>query len=187
MNGNGARHRKKSLPTPSRNALFRSRAHFWSILGSNLGPRTASLGRLSADFRDFFVIFGPPAGSQVVFLCSRVLGEGAGPDSGCPGEPPGRNLKRFSIIFCVVLRHDSGPSFVQSLDQTVIRHRCLTPTCLVRSSYLWCWQAPRGGVMKMMHFLRSTAYCLAHTACHTVSSQYVGIRLHHQDWIGCSP
>ena len=101
VNGNGARHRKKSLPTPSRNALFRSRAHFWSILGSNLGPRTASLGRLSADFRDFFVIFGPPAGSQVVFLCSRVLGEGAGPDSGSPGDPPGRNLKTiFNDSLC---------------------------------------------------------------------------------------
>ena len=93
MNGNGARHRKKSLPTPSPNARFRSRARFWSILGSHLGRRTASLGRLSADFRDFFVIFWAPVGSHVVFLCSRVLGEGAGPDSGCPGDPPGRNLK----------------------------------------------------------------------------------------------
>ena len=124
MNGNGARHRKKSLPTPSRNALFRSRAHFWSILGSNLGPRTASLGRLSADFRDFFVIFGPPAGSQVVFLCSRVLGEGAGPDSGCP---LGGICRRFSRILCVALRPDAGPSFAQSLDQRMICHRCLHP------------------------------------------------------------
>ena len=42
---------------------------------------------------DFFVIFRAPVGSHVVFVCSRVLGEGAGPDSGCPGDPPGRNFK----------------------------------------------------------------------------------------------
>ena len=58
-----------------------------------MGRRTASLGRLSGDFRDFFVIFWAPVGSHVVFLCSRVLREGAGPDSGCPGDPPGKNLK----------------------------------------------------------------------------------------------
>ena len=92
MNGNGARHRKKSLPTPSRNALFRSRAHFWSILGSHLCRRMASLGRLSADFRDFFVICWAPVGSNVVFLCSRVLGECTGIDLGRPGDPPGRNF-----------------------------------------------------------------------------------------------
>ena len=51
------------------------------------------MGRLSGDFRDFFVIFWAPVGSHVVFLGSRVLREGAGPDSGCPGDPPGKNLK----------------------------------------------------------------------------------------------
>ena len=51
------------------------------------------MGRLLADFRDFFVICGAPVGSHVVFLCSRVLGEGAEPDSGCPGDLFGRNLQ----------------------------------------------------------------------------------------------
>ena len=67
-----------------------------------MGRRTASLGRLSGDFRDFFVIFGASVGSHVVFLCSRVLREGAGPDSGCPGDPSGKNLK---TIFNDSLRH----------------------------------------------------------------------------------
>ena len=113
---------------------------------------------------------------------------------GCSGRVPvlilgvlgtllGRILRRFSTILCVVLRPDSGPSFAQSLDQRVIRHRCLTPTCLVRPSYLWCWQAPRGGVMKMMHFLRCTAHWLVKTVCYTVRFRYVRVRLHHQDWM----
>ena len=51
------------------------------------------MGRLSADFRDLFVIFWAPVGSHVVFVCSRVLGEGAGPDSGRPGDLAGKNLK----------------------------------------------------------------------------------------------
>ena len=63
---------------------------FWLILRSHLGRRMASLGRLSDDFRDFFVIFWVPVGSAVVFLCSRVLGEGASPDSGCPRTLLGR-------------------------------------------------------------------------------------------------
>ena len=50
------------------------------------------MGRLSADFRDFFVIFWAPVGSHVVFLRSRVLGEGVGIDLGSPGDPPGRNF-----------------------------------------------------------------------------------------------
>ena len=51
------------------------------------------MGRLSGDFRDLFVIFWAPVGSHVVLVCSRVLGEGARPDSECPGDPPGKNLK----------------------------------------------------------------------------------------------
>ena len=130
VNGNGARHRQKSLPTASPNALFRSRARFRSILGSPLGRRTASLGRLSADFRDFFVISWAPVGSHVVFLCSRVLGEGAGSDFGCLGTLLGRILAGIWVISCItpVVRgaqvlSQLRPKFGQISDQSVFRRR----------------------------------------------------------------
>ena len=113
MNGNGARHRKKSLPTPSPNARFRSRARFWSILGSHLGRRTASLGRLSADFRDFFVIFWATCGFSVL----------QGARGGCrerfrvSGDPPGKDFGRNLDDF---LHHSGGswrPSFVPTSSQ----------------------------------------------------------------------
>ena len=98
------RWRKKSMKTASGAVLgsaFFGPGRFFVDFWFNLGPRLGSLGRLSADFRDFFVIFWAPVGSHVVFLCSRVLGEGAGPDSGCPGDPPGRNLKTiFNDSLC---------------------------------------------------------------------------------------
>ena len=50
-----------------------------------------SLGRLSADFRDFFVILGT---CWVTFGFSSLEGaQGAGTESGYPGDPPGRNFK----------------------------------------------------------------------------------------------
>ena len=66
------------------------------------------MGRLSGDFRDFFVLFWAPDGSHVVFLCSRVLREGAGPDSGRPGDPSGKNLKTIFNDSLFTLRLDSG-------------------------------------------------------------------------------
>ena len=65
---------KKSLPTAFPNAHFRSRARFWSVLGSHLGRMMASLGRLSADFRDFLANCGVP--------CDFSLLEGARGGSG---------------------------------------------------------------------------------------------------------
>ena len=65
-NGDGARNRRKPLPAPSWEALLSVRAAFWSIFGSNLGPRLASLGRLSADFRDFLANFGRPCGFSLI-------------------------------------------------------------------------------------------------------------------------
>ena len=59
-NGDGARNRWQMLPAPSWGALFSLRVVFLSILGSHLGPRSATLERLSADFRDFLANFGPP-------------------------------------------------------------------------------------------------------------------------------
>ena len=59
-NDDGPRNRWKPLPAPSWGALFSLRVVFLSILGSHLGPRSATLERLSADFRDFLANFGPP-------------------------------------------------------------------------------------------------------------------------------
>ena len=68
-NGNGKRNRQKSFPAPSPDALFRPWARFGSILGSLLGPRRASWGRLSADFRDFLGVLWDPCGfsSRTIF------------------------------------------------------------------------------------------------------------------------
>ena len=91
----------KTAKNGRRDPLFRPRARFWSILGSRLGPRMASLGRLSADLAPTFATFWASVGSHVVFLRSRVLGEGAGIDLGSPGDPPRTN---FGTIFGDSLR-----------------------------------------------------------------------------------
>ena len=58
---------------------------------------------------------------------------------------------------------------------------CSGLSSLVLASSAW-----RCDVMKMMHSLRRTAYWLFHAVCYIVRSQYVGIRLHPQDWIAPS-
>ena len=67
------------------------RGAFWSIFGSNLGPRLASLGRLSADFRDFLVNFG--------VTCDFSLLKGARGGSEdrfrVVGKPPGKDFERI--------------------------------------------------------------------------------------------
>ena len=117
MNGNDVRNHTKSLPTPSPDALFRSQARFWSSLGSHLGPRMASLGRLSADFRDFFAIFGHPLGDMWFFFARGCPGRVPGLCLGVLGTLPGGILRRFSVILCVALCPDSDPSFVQILSK----------------------------------------------------------------------
>ena len=75
------------------------------------------MGRLSADFRDFFVIFWAPVGSHVFFLRSRVLGDGAGSDLGRPGDPARSNI---GTIFGDSLRrsgHWWRPDSALSLSQ----------------------------------------------------------------------
>ena len=54
---------------------------------------------------------------------------------GVLGTLLGRILRRFTTILYVVLRPDSGPSFAQSLDQRVIRHRC--PPSVARPISWW--------------------------------------------------
>ena len=90
-NGDGPRNRRKPRPAPSWEARFRVRTAFLSIFGSNLGPRLASLGRLSADFRDFLANCG--------VTCDFSLLEGArggsGGRFGSLGESPGKNFERI--------------------------------------------------------------------------------------------
>ena len=79
-------------------ALFSVRAGFWSIFGSNLGPRLSSLGRLSADFRDFLANCG--------VTCDFSLLEGA---RGTPGD-------RFRVS-----GEDSRQGFCEDLGHS-LRH-----------------------------------------------------------------
>ena len=82
------------------------------------------------DFRPTFVVFWGTVGSHVVFLCSKVLGEGAGSDFGCLGTLPGRILAGIWVISCItpVVRgaqvlSQLRPKFVQISDQSVLRRR----------------------------------------------------------------
>ena len=88
-NGDGARNRWKSFPAPSRGALFSVRVDFWSIFGSNLGPRLGSLGRLSADFRDFLANCG--------VTCDFSLLEGARGGSGDRFRVSGEDFARILV------------------------------------------------------------------------------------------
>ena len=92
-----ARRRKKQGKTAAGSHCFGSGLDF----GRFLGPTWVPEWRLWGDFRPTFATFWAPVGSHVVFLCSRVLGEGVGIDLGSPGEPPGRY---FGTIFGHSLR-----------------------------------------------------------------------------------
>ena len=67
-NGTGEKNRQKSLPAPSSDALFRSRARFLSILGSRPGPKIDPKPLLENTFR---CLFGS-AGRFLVFFVARV-------------------------------------------------------------------------------------------------------------------
>ena len=133
-NGDGARNRRKPLPAPSWEALLSVRAAFWSIFGSNLGPRLSSLGRLSADFRDFLANFG--------VTCDFSLLEGAREGSGdrfrVSGEASRQGfLRGFWMVLCVALvvrgllfLFQFRPKFGPIPDQLLFYRLCLTPVAL---------------------------------------------------------
>ena len=56
-NSDGSKQRKKSLPAPPPDALFRLRAGFWSILGPFWAPLAKSLFTLFGHFFDIFRFF----------------------------------------------------------------------------------------------------------------------------------
>ena len=108
-NGTGEKNRQKSLPAPSPDALFRSRARFLSILGSRPGPKIvpkpspakirSQLERAKIDFFAFSSLGRVPEGSRS--------------DSGGSGDPPGpdfdkifhKALRFFVPDSCRILRH----------------------------------------------------------------------------------
>ena len=137
-----------------RDPLFRPRARFWSILGSRLGPRMASLGRLSADFGPTFATFWATVGSHVVFLRSRVLGEGAGLDLGRSRDHPGMN---FGTIFGDSLRrvvHSWRPWFCSKFVHILPKVRSVCCPSLAFASNSPCpsvggRRSPRSGLNKI--------------------------------------
>ena len=96
-NGTGKKNPQKSLPAPSPDALFRSRARFLSILGSRPGPK---IDPKPAPAKK---ITGILAAKNCFFAFSslRRVPEGSRSDSGGSGDPPGPD---FDKIFHKVLR-----------------------------------------------------------------------------------
>ena len=103
-NGTGKKNRQKSLPAPSPDALFRSRARFLSILGSRPGPKIVPkpvpakkcTGILAAKNRFF------------AFSSLRRVPEGSRSDSGGSGDPPGPD---FDKIFHKAFRFFGSDSY----------------------------------------------------------------------------
>ena len=135
-NGDGARNRWKSRRAPSWGALFSVRADFWWIFGSNLGPRLGSLGRLSADFRDFLancgvtcdfsLLEGARGGSEDRF---RVSG-GASRQGFC------EDFGSFSALLWSFVAFYFCSNFVPSLSK--FRISCCSTVCV--SPLLPCLQ-----------------------------------------------
>ena len=90
-NGTGEKNRQKSLPAPSPDALFRSRARFLSILGSRPGPK---IGYKTVPGKK---ITGILAAETYVFEFSslRRVPEGSRSASGGSGDPPGADFGRI--------------------------------------------------------------------------------------------
>ena len=101
-NGTVKKNRQKSFPAPSPDALFRSRARFWSILGSRPGAqivrKTAPGGELIRFGAHVFVFF-------VCFLRSGAFRKGPGAIPEAPGTLPEQILRKFCDTF---LRVPSG-------------------------------------------------------------------------------
>ena len=96
-NGTGKKKRQKSLPAPSPDALFRSRARFLSILGSRPGPKIVPKPVPRLGFLNFghkFLVF-------LMLPSLRCVPEGSRSDSGGSGDPPGPD---FDKIFHKALR-----------------------------------------------------------------------------------
>ena len=93
----GGKNGKKRPPGPNVSAPGSILVDFGVPPGFQNGLFGATFGRLGPTFATFWATVG----SHVVFLRSRVLGEGAGLDLGRSRDPPGRN---FGTIFGDSLR-----------------------------------------------------------------------------------
>ena len=90
-NGIGKKKRQKSLPAPSLDALFRSRARFLSILGSRPGPKIVPKPHLEKIIRRLF----GSANRFFAFLSLRCVPEGSRTDSGASRDRRGPDFERF--------------------------------------------------------------------------------------------
>ena len=114
-NDNGARKRKKSVPAPSPDALFRPRARFWSILGLRPGPKMSPKVAISQRMRSTFgVIFVEVA----LRACLETFWDCSGRLRGCSGDPPGGFLEAFWKIFLEKIRcKNNGKNRVENFER----------------------------------------------------------------------
>ena len=102
-----------------RERFFRSGPFFARFLGPTWVPDWP----LWADFRPTFATFWPTVGQSILFLCSRVLGEGAGIDFGCPGGPPRMDFGRILGHSLRCFGHSLHPSFVPTSSRVCSNFR----------------------------------------------------------------
>ena len=99
-NGTGKKNPQKSLPAPSPDALFRSRARFLSILGSRPGPKIDPKPLLQKIFRRLF----GSASRFFAFLSLGCVPDGSRTHSGDSRDRPGTNFARILQYFCTGIR-----------------------------------------------------------------------------------
>ena len=90
-NGTGEKNRQKSLPAPSPDALFRSRARFCSIFGPGRIPKLAQ-NRPGKNIRP---IFGPQFFRFFAFSSLGRVPEGSRNASGGSRDPPEHDFGRI--------------------------------------------------------------------------------------------
>ena len=91
-NGIGEKKCQRSLPAPPLDVFFRSRARFWSILGSRPGPKIS----LKPAPAKKSCGFSRPEINFLLFLRSGVFQEGPGALPEAPGTLP----EQISVGFC---------------------------------------------------------------------------------------
>ena len=121
--------------------FFSVRAAFRSIFGSNLGPRLAAFGRLSADFRDFLGPFLDTCG----FPSFEGARERARIDYEVPGDPPWKNFETFFGDSRGRFGHARRPESVPSLYKFCPKFGSVCRSSLAFSSQLAQTFSSRGG------------------------------------------
>ena len=94
-NGTGKKNQQKSFPAPSPDALFRSRARFWSILGFRPDPKNHQNRPRKKSVR----LFGAAGNRFFAFSSLGRVPEGSRTDSGGSGGALGRDSGRIFRYF----------------------------------------------------------------------------------------